>query len=148
MDFDNYTTMTEVLSATLIYDNPEKPLKEVSAALGMPYITLAREINPQDDGLKLKADRLLPIMQISGDIRPLKWLAHKMGYELVKREAHPDKPTWAEEHCQDSALMGALANLMESGAKPHEVQAVADKLKIEIDETVTRYTLTYGGNNG
>ena len=51
----------------LVLDNPV-PAKDLAKAIGKPYSTLLREVNPYDTGAKLGAETLLQIMlQISQD---------------------------------------------------------------------------------
>lgn len=86
-------------------------------------------MNPDDGASKLGADLLLPIMRVTKDIRPLEWLAMKMGYALRPlSQTEPDRPTWEAEHVQDSMDMGHMATLMEQHASPDQVQMAAVKL--------------------
>ncbi len=77
----------------------ESPLgaKAIAQAVGKPYSTLLREVNPYDAGAKLGAETLLNIMKITGNITPLQQMASEMGYNLepdasdsesVHRNAH------------------------------------------------------------
>ena len=45
--------------------------KNIAAAVGKPYSTLLREVNPFDDGAKLGAETLVDIMRVTGNIQPL-----------------------------------------------------------------------------
>ena len=138
---DDYNTLTEVARDALIYDSPKLPLKAVAAEIGKPYATLTRELNPDDEGAKLGADLLLPIMRVTGDVRMLEWLADKMGYMLrPKSEIHPDQPTWALEHAQDTQHLGEMARLMATGAAPEDVQRLGARAIQDIEETVVRYS--------
>ena len=42
--------------------------KNIAAAVGKPYSTLLREVNPFDDGAKLGAETLVDIMRVTGNI--------------------------------------------------------------------------------
>ena len=55
----------------------EVPAKSVAEAVGKPYSTLMREINPYDKGA---------IIETTGDPTPLKLMAYELGYRLI-----PDK---------------------------------------------------------
>lgn len=44
--------------------------KNIAAAVGKPYSTLLREVNPFDDGAKLGAETLVDIMRVTGNIQP------------------------------------------------------------------------------
>lgn len=106
--------------------------------------TLYRELNPDDAGAKLGALDVLRIMLVTGDVRPLEVMAEAVNCIVrPKNAAEPDRPTWAEEHAQDSGRMGQMASLMERGAHPAEVERQAALLKDEIDQTATRYRRQY-----
>ena len=66
----------------LVLDNPV-PAKDLAKAIGKPYSTLLREVNPYDAGAKLGAETLLQIMMQTGDVKPLEFMADKLGYQLV-----------------------------------------------------------------
>ena len=51
--------------------------KNIAAAVGKPYSTLLREVNPFDDGAKLGAETLVDIMRVTGNIQPLEHIADK-----------------------------------------------------------------------
>lgn len=55
--------------------------KNIAAAVGKPYSTLLREVNPFDDGAKLGAETLVDIMRVTGNIQPLEHIAEQFGYE-------------------------------------------------------------------
>ena len=65
----------------LVLDNPV-PAKDLAKAIGKPYSTLLREVNPYDTGAKLGAETLLQIMMQTGDTKPLEYMAGKLGYWL------------------------------------------------------------------
>ncbi len=54
--------------------------KNIAAAVGKPYSTLLREVNPFDDG----AETLVDIMRVTGNIQPLEHIAEQFGYELKR----------------------------------------------------------------
>lgn len=62
----------------------ESPIgaKAIAQAVGKPYSTLLREVNPYDTGAKLGAETLLHIMKSTGNITPLEQMATEMGYRL------------------------------------------------------------------
>lgn len=62
----------------------ESPLgaKAIAQAVGKPYSTLLREVNPYDTGAKLGAETLLHIMKTTGNVSPLEKMALEMGYRL------------------------------------------------------------------
>ncbi len=61
----------------------EVPAKSVAEAVGKPYSTLMREINPYDKGAKLGVETFMAIIETTGDTTPLKVMAHELGYELI-----------------------------------------------------------------
>lgn len=138
-----YKTLTEVMSECFIYDNPVKPLKEVASLVGKPYGTLTRELNPDDDGAKLSVDTFMMMLQHSGDMRPLQWIAECFGYSIVKNEPVPDKETWQSENVQDMFELGKMSQMMDENNPPYEIFQQAEKVKKEIDETVNQYTKQY-----
>ena len=74
----------------LMYDGvrkaPHRWGKSVAEAVGKPYSTLMREINPYDKGAKLGVETFMAIIETTGDPTPLKLMAHELGYRLI-----PDK---------------------------------------------------------
>ncbi len=62
----------------------ESPLgaKAIAQAVGKPYSTLLREVNPYDTGAKLGAETLMHIMKTTGNVSPLEKMASEMGYRL------------------------------------------------------------------
>lgn len=87
----------------LVLDNPV-PAKDLAKAIGKPYSTLLREVNPYDTGAKLGAETLLQIMLQTGDTKPLEYMAGKLGYSLVA--ARNDAP-----HVTPGAFQGAAAGM-------------------------------------
>ncbi|MBR5883268.1 MAG: amino acid-binding protein [Mailhella sp.] len=60
-------------------------LHNMARNAGKKCSTLIREANPYDSGAKMSADTLLKVMESSGDVRPLIYMARKMGLELRKQ---------------------------------------------------------------
>ncbi len=58
------------------------PARDLAKALGKPYSTLLREVNPYDSGAKLGAESLFQIMSITGNYKPLEFMAEKLGIEM------------------------------------------------------------------
>lgn len=61
------------------------PAKALAKEIGKPYSTLLREINPYDTGAKLGVETLFQIMQQTGNVAPLEYMAGKLGLKLVPR---------------------------------------------------------------
>lgn len=57
--------------------------KQVAKALGKPYSTLLRELNPWDRGAKIGVDDLSVILRSSGDVSALRVIAEELGYTLT-----------------------------------------------------------------
>lgn len=66
----------------------ESPIgaKAIAQAVGKPYSTLLREVNPYDTGAKLGAETLMHIMKTTGNVTPLEKMALEMGYRLEPAE--------------------------------------------------------------
>ena len=75
--------------------------EDLAKAIGKPYSTLLREVNPYDTGAKLGAETLLQIMMQIGDTKPLEYMAGKLGYSLVA--ARNDAP-----HVTPGAFQGLV----------------------------------------
>ena len=62
----------------------ESPIgaKAIAQAVGKPYSTLLREVNPYDTGAKLGAETPMHNMKTTGNISPLEKMASEMGYRL------------------------------------------------------------------
>lgn len=57
--------------------------EDVATAIGKPYSTLMRELNPFDTGAKLGAETLLAIVKATGNTEPLEFLARETGCLLL-----------------------------------------------------------------
>ena len=66
----------------------ESPIgaKAIAQAVGKPYSTLLREVNPYDTGAKLGAETLMHIMKTTGNVTPLEKMALEMVYRLEPAE--------------------------------------------------------------
>jgi hypothetical protein len=70
-----------------VLDGP-LPAKVIAKEIGKPYSTMLREINPYDTYGKLGVETCLHIMQVTGNIEPLRYMAEQLGYELVPAMVH------------------------------------------------------------
>ena len=59
-------------------------VQKLARGVGKTYSALVHEANPYDSGAKLGAETLLRIMEVSRDMRPLMYMAKKLGVELRK----------------------------------------------------------------
>ena len=75
----------------------ESPIgaKAIAQAVGKPYSTLLREVNPYDTGAKLGAETLMHIMKTTGNVTPLEKMALEMGYRLEPAEGMGSTPRCA-----------------------------------------------------
>lgn len=96
----------------LVLDN-SVPAKDLAKAIGKPYSTLLREVNPYDTGAKLGAETLLQIMMQTGDTKPLEYMAGKLGYSLVS--GRKDAP-----HVTPGAFQGQGADVSVPQVAPEE----------------------------
>lgn len=78
-----FQTVTGVAHEVFVTSQKGKA-REVSRFLSKPYASLMRELNPYDKAAKLGADDLLRLMQQTGEIAPLRFMARSLGYKLVK----------------------------------------------------------------
>lgn len=60
-------------------------VRQLARRTGKTYATLLREADPGDAGAKLGVDTLLRIMQETGDVRPLQYMAECMDMTLEPR---------------------------------------------------------------
>ena len=72
----------------------ESPIgaKAIAQAVGKPYSTLLREVNPYDTGAKLGAETLMHIMKTTGNVTPLEKMA------LERHGFHGARLTRLEEY--------------------------------------------------
>lgn len=75
----------------------ESPIgaKAIAQAVGKPYSTLLREVNPYDTGAKLGAETLMHIMKTTGNVTPLEKMALEMGYRLEPADSSAGGRRWA-----------------------------------------------------
>ncbi len=76
------------------------PARDLAKALGKPYSTLLRELNPYDSGAKLGAESLFQIMSITGNYKPIEFMAEKLGLDIsiaIAENSSKSSYTSAEE---------------------------------------------------
>lgn len=76
--------MSEVLKSVhhLVLKGP-MPARAVAIAVGKPYQTLMREINPEDLGAKLGVETFMGIIEVTGNSTPLNAMVQELGYRLT-----------------------------------------------------------------
>ncbi|MEF2144012.1 MAG: phage regulatory CII family protein [Desulfovibrionaceae bacterium] len=62
-----------------------KPAKAISEEIGKPYSTMLREANPFDTTAKVGVETLMEIMKATGNLSPLRYMAAKFGFDLVRK---------------------------------------------------------------
>lgn len=79
--------MSEVLkSVHRLVLNGNMPARSIAIAVGKPYQTLMREINPDDLGAKLGVETFMAIIEATGNSTPLSVMVQELGYRLVPVE--------------------------------------------------------------
>ncbi len=94
----------------LVLDNP-MAAKDLAKALGKPYSTLLREVNPYDTGAKLGAETLFQIMAITGNVKPMEYMSAKLGLELSG--VQNVKQQYEVPHVIPGAFQGNSAQFMD-----------------------------------
>ena len=70
---------------SVILDSPVPP-KILAKKIGKPYSTLLREVNPYDGGAKLGVETFIQILKITGDTKPVQYIANELGLEVVPKK--------------------------------------------------------------
>ncbi len=73
-----------------------KPAKDIAKAIGKPYSTMLREANPYDVSAKIGAETMFDIMRATGDVRPLRYMAEQLGYELTPKDRGRDSSNFGK----------------------------------------------------
>lgn len=106
--------------------------EDVGMLIGKPANTLRRELNPYDEGAKFGIETLIPFMRALNDYSPLEYLAAHCGFRLTPFSgAQPDKPTIAEELCDD---LPAIAEFQQSILNGESLRVVGEKLSKATNE--------------
>lgn len=127
--------LTQLLKSIL--EDSERPAKQISAEMGIPYSTLMNQLNPDIHNACFKADDLVAFMQALGTVRPLEHLAAEMGFRLVPLSgAIPDKDDICDELLDTYPTLANLHALRGMDVTEHEIKAAAEVHR-EIDEDVT-----------
>lgn len=75
------------LSHCMVLEAPQSA-RDIAQAVGKPYSTLFREVNPYDTGAKLGVETLLELMRVTGNLAPLRYMAQELGCTLNE---HPEQ---------------------------------------------------------
>lgn len=98
-------------AVNLMVEESGKPIKAIAEEIGKPYSTLKRELNEFDEGAKLGAELLLPLMLACSGDQPLQYLADRRGYNLIRRKSRAGLDGVTE--FQPVALFLAASRLLE-----------------------------------
>ena len=82
----------EELMHTLVTEGPI-PAKDIAKAVGKPYSSLMRELNPNDG-----ANTFLHILEVTGDTKPLQEIAAHFGLTLIPSAEPGKQETRHETH--------------------------------------------------
>ena len=78
----------EELMHTLVTEGPI-PAKDIAKAVGKPYSSLMRQLNPADTGAKLGVNTFISILEATGTTRPLEEIAAHFGMTLTPQQMAP-----------------------------------------------------------
>lgn len=142
-----HESLDEVLDAMVIEARANgKPLTHVAEEIGMNYKKLERELNPFDDGAKLGAKALIPLMTSCGSVLPLEYIAHRMGYRIVPIQGcAPDKPTFAEECMDTYPAVTAFHAAMTERKSVAEISRHLNNAVRELEEDMSSYMQQLAG---
>ena len=87
----------EELMHTLVTEGPI-PAKDIAKAVGKPYSSLMRELNPNDGAAKLGANTFLHILEVTGDTKPLQEIAAHFGLTFIPSAEPGKQETRHETH--------------------------------------------------
>lgn len=76
----------EEITHNMVVNGP-MPAKDIAKAVGKPYATFMRELNPNDGAAKLGANTFIRILEATGDTGPLREIAARFGMSLVPVKA-------------------------------------------------------------
>ena len=111
----------------------------LAAAMGKPLSTFSREISPYDEGAKLGAADLLPLMNACESDAPLEWLANARGYRLTQKSAKPNGESLNEEINQAWEAAGNFLTKARSGAAcAIQMLGLRKKVAKEMDDVLFR----------
>ncbi len=129
----------ELMHEVVMGQGAKVPAKVVAEELTKPYFTLARELNPADDGAKLCSSLILPVMQITDDDRPLVFLAAHRGKRLVDVNRRPDGRDMVEECYQAYPAIAAYTEAAQNNnVGLVELSALRDKAIGELEDVFVR----------
>lgn len=69
----------------MVLENPISA-HDLAKAVGKPYSTLLRELNPYDRGAKLGVETYFQLLEKTGDLSSLEYMLHRLGLCLAPLE--------------------------------------------------------------
>lgn len=69
----------------MVLENPI-PARDLAKAVGKPYSTLLRELNPYDSGAKLGVETYFQLLEKTGDLSSLEYMLRRFGLCLAPLE--------------------------------------------------------------
>jgi len=128
----------ELMHEVVMGQGAKVPAKVVAEELTKPYFTLARELNPDDDGAKFCSSLILPTMNITDDDRPLLFLAASRGKRVVDIKRRPDGRDMAEECLQAYPAVTAFIEAARGGVCLLDLGEMLTKAIGELEDIFTR----------
>lgn len=99
----------------------EVSASDVAQSINKPYPTLMRELNPADEGAKLDIGLLIPIMERTGRLDPLEYIAKHFRKVVIDQ---PDGQAPLTPHNCFSEIAGCTADL--GAVADHLVHSLKD----------------------
>jgi hypothetical protein len=115
--------------------------KMIAERVGKPYATLMRELNDADEGAKLGANLIIPLMSACDCTDPLNYLARQTGYRLVSMQSVCPAKSLGEEALDTlPALSRFVEAITNSSTRDHAAahSAMQDAIR-EIEEAYEAY---------
>ena len=131
----------ELVISDMVDDCAERGISRtaLASAMGKPLSTFSREISPYDEGAKLGAADLLPLMNACGSDAPLDWLADARGYRLMPKNAKPDGADMNEEINQAWEAAGHFLTKARNGAVcAIQMLGLRKRVAKEMDDVLAR----------
>ncbi len=131
----------EMVISDMVDDCGERGISRtaIASAMGKPLSTFSREISPYDEGAKLGAADILPLMNACDSDAPLEWLADARGYRLTSKTAAPDGKNLNEEINQAWEAAGNFLTKARSGAAcAIQMLGLRKKVAKEMEDVLSR----------
>lgn len=87
---EKYTELETILKK-LVLDDEKMTARHICRSICKPYPTMLRETNVTDRMAKLGVVTMFQVMEVTGNVEPLRWMANHLGYEI--------RPSGGGEEC-------------------------------------------------